>query len=138
MNVRQYVTAVAMALGAVAAHANTISFSTFTLTGTTDVSLLATSATSAIASFSVLSQTPVLEDDSSTYWSLDFAGLAAGTYTVKLETFTGAPAVSIAAVDGSSTPLALTPVPEPESYAMALAGLSIAGLMLHRRRAVSV
>lgn len=135
MNVRQFAVAAVLGLGVAAAQANTVTFSTFTIGTAQQVDLLATSSlANPIVSFEVLSATPTSFIDLPTFYSLSFTSLAANTYTVKLVTAGSSP-ISVGASGGVAGSLALTPVPEPESYAMALAGLSIAGLMMHRRRA---
>lgn len=59
-----------------------------------------------------------------------FLGLSAGTYALSVSGFSSTGGVYAGGYDVLSTP-----VPEPMSYALALAGLGIAGLMLRRRSA---
>ncbi|MBZ8140332.1 hypothetical protein CLD22_10525 [Rubrivivax gelatinosus] len=60
---------------------------------------------------------------------LSFSGLAAGTYALALTGFTnGTYGGAYAGV------LAAAPVPEPETYALMLAGLGIVGFIASRRR----
>lgn len=60
---------------------------------------------------------------------LSFSGLAAGTYALALTGFTsGSMGGAYAGV------LAAAPVPEPETYALMLAGLGIVGFIASRRR----
>lgn len=60
---------------------------------------------------------------------LSFSGLAAGTYALAVTGFTsGSMGGAYAGV------LAAAPVPEPETYALMLAGLGIVGFIASRRR----
>lgn len=59
--------------------------------------------------------------------SFSFEGLAAGSYTLS---FLGLP---VAAASGYGGYVQATTVPEPETYALMLAGLGIVGFVLRRR-----
>jgi 1,4-alpha-glucan branching enzyme len=147
MNVRQLAAAAALTLSAVAAHANVVSFYSFTLTNNTDVLVIGSTASTAssIVDFDLVDPvgiTPVdIDNLDPTSWTLTFSGLTLGTtYKFRLETTAGLDSVSADAYDLSgplptSTSLAVSSVPEPESYALALAGLSVAGLLARRRKA---
>jgi hypothetical protein len=65
------------------------------------------------------------------YWYLDLATL---TSTVHSIVVTGTPLVNSPGFTGSLS-LNVAPVPEPETYAMFLAGLGVAGFMARRRKA---
>jgi hypothetical protein len=142
MNIRQIAAAGALMLGAVAANASIATDTTFWQfsvgTTPTNVSILAGSSTGGIVSFSSITNldpgetvTPFFPSGNTA--KLTFRGLNVGTYQVKLVTVAGAP-YSVGAFAGT-TPLAVTQVPEPESYALALAGLGVAGLLIRRRQA---
>jgi PEP-CTERM motif len=137
MNVRQLAAAAALMLGAVAAQAaNTVTFSQFT-NPTGDVLVSANSAGLGIVSFSLVDPLPsgalVVPSVFPNAASLFFVNLPGSTYTVRLETLASVPFTLEAT--GAAGALTMSTVPEPESYALALAGLSVAGL-LARRRAV--
>jgi hypothetical protein len=62
-------------------------------------------------------------------WGLNLPALAAGSYSLALAyNKSGSASASYAGT------LEVTPVPEPETYAMMLAGLSAVGFMARRRR----
>jgi PEP-CTERM motif len=144
--------AAALALGAVAANAAApvITYLNFTLTDTTDViaGVVSAGAGSSIISFEKVGGNGVLGFDFNEYnpnafeYTLSFYDLAAGSHQLKL--VTSGPDFSYGAtftqygpsgLPASSGTLSLSAVPEPEAYALALAGLSVAGLMGLRRRA---
>ncbi len=62
-------------------------------------------------------------------WSLSYTGLAAGDYSIRVS----GSVVSNAAGKYYAN-IALAPVPEPETYAMMLAGLGLLGFTARRRR----
>jgi hypothetical protein len=62
-------------------------------------------------------------------WSLDLTALSAGTYTLKVS---GIVLTNSAASFGGN--INLVPVPEPETYAMMLAGLGLVGFIGRRKR----
>lgn len=63
--------------------------------------------------------------------SFTFSGLAAGTYSLNVIGFaTGA----TGGLYGGSFVVATAPVPEPETYALMLAGLGVIGFMASRRK----
>jgi MYXO-CTERM domain-containing protein len=77
------------------------------------------------------------ESPGATAYSLTFFPLAAGSYQAELITLSPT-AVQIAGFGSNVPTYTMTPVPEPQSVAMALAGLGVAGLMLRRRAASNV
>jgi hypothetical protein len=62
-------------------------------------------------------------------WSLDLSALSAGTYTLKVS---GSILTNSGASFGGN--INLVPVPEPETYAMMLAGLGLVGFIGRRKR----
>lgn len=94
--------------------------------GTQNVDFTSIVLTGPAGTFSV----PKLTSDPVEVWATPAAGytLTAGTYTL---TLTGTNSASIGSYSAN---LAVTPVPEPETYAMLLAGLGIVGLSMRRRR----
>jgi hypothetical protein len=64
-------------------------------------------------------------------WTRNYTGLTAGNYTVRVATGIGQ-GVNQGMVDDFS--LAVAAVPEPSTYAMALAGLACGGFSMWRRR----
>lgn len=73
-----------------------------------------------------------------------FTGLSAGTYTLSWEAFanttttnliSGASSTVYGGTGKFSTQVIISSVPEPETYAMILAGLGIVGFMSRRRKA---
>jgi hypothetical protein len=137
MNVRQLAAVAALMLGAVAAQAaNSVTFSQFT-NPTGNVLVSANSSGGGIVDFTLVDALPsgsfLVPAVFPNTASLFFVGLPSGTYTLRLESLTGVP-VTLEAV-GAAGALTLSAVPEPESYALALAGLSVAGLLALRRAA---
>jgi hypothetical protein len=61
-------------------------------------------------------------------WTISTGALSAGSYSL---TLTGTNSPAIATYSGN---IALAPVPEPEAYAMMLAGLGVIGFVAIRRR----
>lgn len=66
------------------------------------------------------------------FWSLNSAGLGAGTYYLQISgnVVGNTPAKYYSSI----TATALAPVPEPETYAMLLAGLGMLGYCARRRQ----
>jgi hypothetical protein len=73
-----------------------------------------------------------------------FSGLTAGTYTLsfsaftnttKTNLFTGSSTTKYGGTGAFATQIQVSAVPEPETYAMILAGLGIVGFMSRRRKA---
>ena len=103
---------------------------TTAVNGTQDVDFTSVVVTPGTLAFSSLLADPV------EVWATPAAGfsLTPGVYTL---TLSGTNSVSMGSYGGNLalTPgLPTTPVPEPESYAMLLAGLGIVGLLTRRRR----
>ena len=69
-------------------------------------------------------------------WTIDFAGtnLSFDSPSLKVQFLTGANATSKTGSLLSQTIPAVTPIPEPETYAMMLAGLGLLGFVARRRR----
>ena len=66
------------------------------------------------------------------HWTLSYNNLAVGTYYVQVAgNIFGKPASSFS---GNVSLTALSPVPEPETYAMMLAGLGMVGFAARRRK----
>ena len=80
--------------------------------------------------FSVLNAIGV----SSSFYQLAGSSAAPGGF-IKLDKFNNAQKQASFAFDGSTLAYTLAPVPEPESYALMLAGLAALGLMIKRSRA---
>jgi PEP-CTERM motif len=135
MKLRQLACVAALAVVGAGAQASTTSLYSFTLGAPAPVLITSASAGSGneIVSFEVISQTPFRETPDPLAYTLVFKPLAAGTYQVKLVTTQPLP-ISISA-SVNSTPITLSAVPEPEAYAMVMAGLGVAGLVLRRRSA---
>jgi hypothetical protein len=97
---------------------------TAVVNGTQDVDF-----TSIVVTPGALAFTSVLGDPAE-LWATPAAGfgLTPGVYTL---TLTGTNSASRGSYGGN---LALTPVPEPETYAMFLAGLGFVGFLARRRR----
>jgi hypothetical protein len=105
-----------------------------------------TGSGSSIVSFGLVGSLPLGADleelPGTSSYALSFYDLAAGAYTLKLVTtgsdFSVAAGFTKYAIDGitpvTTGTVPLTAVPEPEAYALALAGLSVAGLLGLRRR----
>lgn len=74
--------------------------------------------------------TPLFTDS-----TFSFSGLTDGVYTLKFSTQFNAAATGILYGDITATAVT-TPVPEPESLALMLAGLGVAGMLLQRRKSV--
>jgi PEP-CTERM motif len=146
MKFLKMVAAAALAMGAVAANATfalptVVTFSQFSLGADTPTTVAAVaSADDGIVSFSLVTALPsgasVIDDVWPDVASLTFLGLTTGNYTLRLETLAGAAPVAMQ-VTVNGAPLNLTAVPEPETYALALAGLAVAGLMARRGRAAA-
>ena len=96
---------------------------TAVVNGTQDVDFASIVVTPSAQAFVSLLGDPV------EVWATPAAGfiLSAGLYTL---TLTGTNSASVGSYAGT---LALTPVPEPETYAMLFAGLGIVGLLARRR-----
>lgn len=151
MIVRQIVAAAALALSAVAAHAAPFTigqgsadsltglFSVnydLTAPGSFSLNALAEEADDTITSFQVFDgSTEIFADvtnSNSTAYALSFYSLSAGTYTFKVQAAPSAYVVITGSV-GPEYTVPSTPVPEPESYALAIAGLGVLGMMARRR-----
>jgi MYXO-CTERM domain-containing protein len=137
MNFRQLAAAAALMFGAVAAHANVVTFSQFSLLSPATAVAAVANADDGIVSFSLVGALPLgatLADNPGTdAASLTFYNLSAGTYQLRLETLSGTLSSAVQVTVGGS-PISVTAVPEPESYALALAGLGVVGLLARRRR----
>lgn len=70
----------------------------------------------------------------SAFYKVSGSSSSAGAF-VLLDKFNNAQKQASWAFDGSSLNYSLAPVPEPESYALMLAGIAAVGLMIKRRRA---
>ncbi|RZS58185.1 putative secreted protein with PEP-CTERM sorting signal [Sphaerotilus mobilis] len=68
-----------------------------------------------------------------TNFSASFTGLTAGTYSVRLLDSNNLTNNPVASTNFSAT---VTAVPEPETYAMLLAGLGVVGALSRRRKAL--
>jgi hypothetical protein len=148
MNIRRFAAAAALALGAGASHANTTSLFSFTLTELRDVSISVSSPGGTIVSFAPLFTltSPAFMSAPSVTPSganLSFFDLGMGTYQVELVTTMpgsysiGGSSAVFDPVTGGYTSLAnvtLTPVPEADPASLALAGVSVLGLIASRRR----
>lgn len=71
-------------------------------------------------------QTPAFLDDTAM-----FTGLSDGAYTIKFDTTSASTGILVGTLKATAV---LTPVPEPESLALMLAGLGVAGTLLRRRK----
>ncbi len=76
-----------------------------------------------------------LINGSLTNFSASFSGVAGGTYAVRLLDSTNPTGNLVAATNFSAS---VTAVPEPETYAMMLAGLGAIGFLSRRRKAGAV
>lgn len=151
MIVRQIVAAAALALSAVAANAAPFLITsgstdasgvftddyTFTSPGSFSLDALGESTAGGITSFEMfIKNGPQVTADAFNAglysYGLNFNSLSAGTYTFTVK---AAPSSTIY-ISGEAGPerfVSSTPVPEPETYAMAIAGLGVLGLMARRR-----
>lgn len=69
--------------------------------------------------------------------SFAFTNLSAGSYEVKASgTLTGGSSLPGLSFVGANYTLTAAPVPEPETYALLLAGLGVVGFVARRRRSV--
>jgi PEP-CTERM motif len=138
MKLRQLACVAALAVVGAGAQASTTSLYSFSLGAPTSVVLTASAGSgNLIQSFDVLMTPPTFETQGATSWGLAFVPLGAGMYTVQLVTTLSSPVYVAATVNGTTT-VQLSPVPEPESMALALAGLGVAGMVLRRRSLASV
>jgi MYXO-CTERM domain-containing protein len=114
-----------------------VTFSQFTLGATSTTLAAVANGGDGIVDFSLVGALPpgaTLDPDVGTdSATLTFYNLSAGTYQLRLETLTGTLSSAVQVTVGGS-PLTVTSVPEPESYALALAGLGVVGLLARRRR----
>jgi PEP-CTERM motif len=136
MKLRQLACLAVLAVVGAGAQASTTSLYSFSLGAPATVVLTAsTGQGNLIESFELLANPTPFSSPGSTSYALGFLPLAAGSYTAKLVTSQSLP-LAVALTAGTVT-TQLSPVPEPESVALALAGLGVAGLVLRRRSIAS-
>ncbi len=99
----------------------------FTLTGMSDVFGGVSSFTPNVFTAATISDGMTNWTDSDATDGFSFSGLSAGSYTLHISAFS-----AMSAPIGGY--VAATPVPEPETYAMMLAGLGALGFLASRRR----
>jgi hypothetical protein len=139
MKLKSMAVAAALALGVASSFATEFSFegtiglkySFDTLAGDS----IAASITSSVVqgygfditgvTFDGISFTPLLNTGGGDYWTFAASGLTAGEHYIKV---TGTPLGS-----SYTANVVLTPVPEPETYALLLGGLGAIGFMARRR-----
>jgi hypothetical protein len=63
--------------------------------------------------------------------AFSFSSLADGNYVIS---FTGLSTSSANSLGGGSIQASIAPIPEPQSFALMLAGLGVAGILVRRRR----
>jgi hypothetical protein len=100
----------------------------YTFTTTTPFDLVGDTNSSGVSWFSVLLNAPTLNFtafDTNPDDGFSFTGLSAGTYSL---TFQGN------GTGGYGGFFTITPVPEPQTYAMLIGGLGLLGLMSNRRK----
>ena len=100
----------------------------YTFTMATDFDLVGDTNSTGISWFGVLLQAPTIpfsDIDFNPDDGFSFSGLSAGTYAL---TFLGS------GTGGYGGFYTITPVPEPQTYAMLVGGLGLLGLMSNRRR----
>ena len=139
MKLKSVVAAAVLALGASSTFAAGFSFSGTTSLSTSFMAMAGDSVYAAVTAsvvqgfgfditavtFDGMSFTPALNVPGGDYWTFTEAGLAAGSHTISV---TGN-------AHGSSytANVVVTPVPEPETYALMLAGLVAVGFTARRR-----
>jgi hypothetical protein len=106
-------------------------FYTFTIAGPGTVSGSIFSSGYAMSAVTLIDSANVTIASDSTPSSFSFGGLTAGSFKLS---FLGINSTPLASFYGGSVGAVTTPVPEPETYALMLAGLGVIGFMASRRR----
>ncbi len=140
MKLKSILIASALALSAASSFASEFSFSGTTSLATSFSAMAGDSIDASITAsvvkgygfditgvtFDGVAFTPVYNVPGGDYWTFSAAGLASGLHTIS---------VTGTALGSSYTAnVVLTPVPEPETYALMLAGLGAIGFVARRRK----
>jgi hypothetical protein len=100
--------------------------------------LPATVTVSYLTGNTVVGSTTASTSDSGFHWSYSFSNVGTGTYGLLVSGAFAEPNSVANFVGVTSNVVAPPPVPEPETYAMLLAGLGALGFMGRRRKSTKV